>query len=170
MNTALANLTWKGKWFHSKGMSVSNVCFDHFFVWFWCPLKVKRKLNIINCCLVTDYVTVFLLIRFIKKTLHFMIVGVSVRGHKSFYAYDLEEITKKNQCEKWSNKSLPESKLQEKKCVLSCPPPLTSLWHKPINLLSCVLSYSLLLLQWMSRREMGMRLQTTDNNIINFVI
>lgn len=95
MNKALANLTWKGKWFHSKGMSISNVCFDHFFVWFWCPLKVKRKLNIINCCLVTDYVTVFLLIWFIEKTLHFMIAEVRVRGHKSFYAYDLEEITKK---------------------------------------------------------------------------
>ena len=118
MNTALANLTWKGKWFHSKGMSISNVCFDHFFVWFWCPLKVKRKLNIINCCLVTDYVTVFLLIRFIKKTLHFMIVGVSVRGHKSFYAYDLEEITKKKSVRKVEQQKLARIKIARKKM---CP-------------------------------------------------
>ena len=43
-----------------------------------------------------------------------MIVGVRVRGHKSFYAYDLVGTIEKNQCKKWSNKSLPESKLQEK--------------------------------------------------------
>lgn len=148
MNTALANLTWKGKWFHSKGMSVSNVCFHHFFVWFWCPLQVKRKLNIINCCLVTDYVMVYTCHRvYGENSTYFMIGGVRVRGHKSFYAHDLVEIIKKNQCKTWNNKSLPESKLQEKKCVLSCPPPLTSLSHKPLNLLSSVLSYFPLLLQ-----------------------
>lgn len=96
MNTALANLTWKGKWFHSKGMSISNVCFDHFFVWFWCPLKVKRKLNIINCCLVTYYIMVYTFpMVYGENSTYFKIGGVRVRGHKSFYAHDLEEIIKK---------------------------------------------------------------------------
>ena len=102
--------------------------------------------------------------------MYFMIDGVRVRGHESFYAYDLVKIFKKISAKSGVTKACHNQRCKEKKCVFPCPPQLMSLPHKhptwfpvfPPILLSCS--------NEMSRREMGMRLKTTDNNIINFVI
>ena len=171
MNTALANLTWKSKRFHSKGMSISNVCFDHFLEWFWCPLRVKRKLNIINCCLVTDYVMPGLYFSYglWRKLRILWLTGLEYGAMRAFMPMTLWKYFKKS-VQKVEWQKLATIKDARKKNVFPCPPQLMSLPHKhptwfpvfPPILLSCS--------NEMSRRETRMRLKTTDNNIINFVI